>query len=303
MSTGLIYRPPFEARSFLLKVTAGCSHNCCSFCTMYRDVPFSVIPVEQVENDLREAAETNPGITRVFLENGDPFCLSADRLAAVAEMIHAYLPKVETITMYASILNIMEKSDAELNTLRALGIDQLNIGVESGLDDALARMNKGYTAEQARHELKRLRAAGMEYSANIILGCAGEGRQEAHALETAKLMNETRPLLIFAGTIHTEPGCPLYEEIRSGAFRENTFGEYLDEEELFLSKLDPMVCYYFGLHPSNVVHLNGVLNRDKETMLKEIRRMRDRLSGRLDERPVRGAEGAILNISSFFLTP
>ena len=110
MSTGLIYRPPFEARSFLLKVTAGCSHNCCSFCTMYRDVPFSVIHVEQVENDLREAAETNPGITRVFLENVDPVCLSADRLAAVAEMIHAYLPKVETITMYASILNIKEES-------------------------------------------------------------------------------------------------------------------------------------------------------------------------------------------------
>ena len=174
--TGLTYRPPFEARSLLLQVTAGCSHNQCSFCTMYRDVPFAVETMEQIEKDLREAREYVPNITRVFLENGDPFCLSADKLSAIAIKIHEYLPKVETIAMYASIKNIVEKTDEELSLLRSLGINELNIGVESGLDTALKRMNKGYTAEQALHELKRLNAAGMDFVAKIIFGCAGEGR-------------------------------------------------------------------------------------------------------------------------------
>ena len=34
---GLVFRPPSEARSFILRVTIGCSHNACTFCTMYKD--------------------------------------------------------------------------------------------------------------------------------------------------------------------------------------------------------------------------------------------------------------------------
>ncbi|MBR1900115.1 MAG: hypothetical protein IJ820_03520, partial [Lachnospiraceae bacterium] len=76
--------------------------------------------MDQIEKDLQEAREYVPNITRVFLENGDPFCLSADRLSAIAVRIHEYLTKVDTIAMYASIKNIRGKSDKELKQLRAL---------------------------------------------------------------------------------------------------------------------------------------------------------------------------------------
>ena len=291
--TGTIYRPPFEARSLLLQVTTGCSHNRCSFCTMYRDEQFRVEPLEQIEEDLEEAREYVPDVTRVFLENGDPFALSADRLEQIAVMIHAYLPKVDTIAMYASIKNVIGKTDEELRRLRTLGINELNIGVESGLDEALSYMNKGYTAEQAVYELKRLKAAGIEYGANIILGCAGAERRYENAAATAALLNETEPYLIFTGTIHSDPGCPLYEEIQSGRFLESTFGEYLDEEERLLELLDLTGCYFFGLHPSNIVRMDGNLPEDQEAMLELVRKRRAQLAGRLDERPVRYGEGAI----------
>ena len=292
--SGTIYRPPFEARSLLLQVTTGCSHNRCSFCTMYRDEQFSLEPMKQIEEDLEEAREYVPGVTRVFLENGDPFALSADRLEQIVVKIHAYLPKVETIAMYASIKNVIGKTDEELRRLRTLGINELNIGVESGLDEALAYMNKGYTAEQAVYELKRLGAAGIDYGANIILGCAGAERRHENAAATAALLNETDPYLIFTGTIHSDPGCPLYEDMRHGRFVESTFGEYLDEEEELLELLDLANCYLFGLHPSNIVRMHGNLPEDKEAMLELIRKRRDQLAGRLDERPVRYGEGAVL---------
>ena len=117
--TGTIYRPPFEARSLLLQVTTSCSHNRCSFCTMYRDEPFRMEPLDQIEEDLVEARQYVPNVTRVFLENGDPFALSADRLEQIAVMIHAYLPRVETIAMYASVKNVIGKSDEELRRLRS----------------------------------------------------------------------------------------------------------------------------------------------------------------------------------------
>lgn len=292
--TGTIYRPPFEARSLLLQVTTGCSHNKCSFCTMYRDEPFRVEPLEQIEEDLAEARQYVPNVTRVFLENGDPFALSADRLEQIAVMIHAYLPRVETIAMYASIKNVIGKSDEELRRLRNLGINELNIGVESGLDEALVYMNKGYTSDQAKYELNRLKSAGIDYGANIILGCAGPERRHENAAATAALLNETKPYLIFTGTIHSDPGCPLYEDIQNGSFVESTFGEYLDEEEELLKILELTDCYLFGLHPSNIVTMHGNLPEDKAVMLDLIRKRREELANRLDERPVRYGEGAVL---------
>lgn len=72
--------------------------------------------------------------------------LSADRLVQIADAIHAKLPRVKTIAMYASIQNIRHKTDADLRRLHERGIGGLDIGVESGLDAALQYMNKGHTA-------------------------------------------------------------------------------------------------------------------------------------------------------------
>ena len=293
--TGSVYRPPFEARSLLLQVTVGCSHNRCCFCTMYRDVPFSIEPLEQIEADLDEARTYVPDTRRVFLENGDAFVLNADHLEAIARLIHEKLPKVETITMYASIKNIRTKTDEELHRLRALGINDLNIGVESGYDPALAYIDKDYNALEAVFELRRLKAAGMDFCLNVIFGAAGSGNQAANALATAELVNEAQPAVIFTGTTHADEGCPLYDDLKSGAFVENTFAEYLEEEELFVSRLELERCRYFGLHPSNVVCVDGLLPRDKQAIITEIRRIRESMTPeQLTSRPRRYGEGAII---------
>ena len=293
--TGNIYRPPFESRSLLLQVTVGCSHNKCAFCTMYRDVPFQVEPMAQIEADLEEARHYCPDVRRVFLENGDPFVLSADRLKAIWELIHRKLPKVETIAMYASIQNIKTKTDKELRELRSLGINELNIGVESGLDEALMRMNKGYTAAEAEYELLRLKAAGMDYGANVIFGAAGPELRLENAVKTAELINRTEPYLIFTGTIHADPGCELYNQIAHGEFRENTVEQYLEEEETFLKTLVSQECFYFGLHPSNVVGLYGNLETERIQMLRQLEDRKYSLSeAQLRSIPRRRGEGAIV---------
>ena len=290
----VMFRPPFEAASLLLEVTHGCSHNACAFCTMYRGVPFQLEPMERIEECVRTAAVRRPGVKRVFLEHGDAFALSAERLIRIAELIHTYLPRVEMIAMYASIKNIASKSDDDLERLRKAGVGDLNVGVESGLDEALRWMNKGYTAAQARHELLRLKRAGIPWGANVILGAAGPALRSENAIATAELLSATQPNLIFTGTLHADPGCPLYEAIKSGAFAESTFGEYFDEEETLIEQLELDDCVFFGLHPSNVVTMEGRLPQDKDRLLAELRDERDYLRGRLGRRPVRASEGAII---------
>ena len=293
--TGITYRPPFEAASLLLQVTSGCSHNQCAFCTMYRGVPFEIEKREQIEKDLEEAKARLSHVKRVFLENGDPFVLSADKLKEIAVLIHEKLPEVETIAMYASISNIKTNTDEELITLRKFGINELNIGVESGMDEALSVMGKGYSQKEAETELLRLKAAGIDFGANIIFGVAGHGKSMENAIATADLINRTKPYLIFTGTIHADPGCPLYKDLQSGKFEENTVEEYLKEEETFLRYLELDDCYYFGLHPSNIVQLEGNLMEDRDILLGQIESKRRTLDHRqLSRKPVRYGEGVVI---------
>ena len=58
--------------------------------------------------------------------------------------------------------------------------------------------------------------------------------------------------------------------------------------------LDLKDCYLFGLHPSNIVRMHGNLPEDKQAMLELVRKRRNELASRLDERPVRYGEGAVL---------
>ena len=293
--TGIVYRPPYEANSLLLQVTLGCSHNKCTFCYMYPNVPFTVSPMEQIEADIEEAARVCPNVERVFLEHGDAFVLSADRLSQIAEAIHRKLPKVKTIAMYASIQNIKQKTDAELRRLCDLGIGGLDIGVESGLDAALTYMNKGHTAKEAQEQLLRLTKAGITYSFNAILGCGGAELWQENADATAALINAVQPHLLFIGTLHAQPGCKLYGDMKSGIFKECTVGQLLDEQERLISRLELEDTIYFGSHPSNIVPMQAALPKHKEEMLEVVRETRKSLQGRLDEYPVRGGEGSIIN--------
>jgi len=291
---GMTFRPPYEARSLLLQVTRGCSHNACTFCSMYRDVSFAISPLEEIVDDLAEAAWAYPYVSRVFLVNGDAFCLPADALLNIAEMIHEALPNVRSIGCYARIPNVTSKTDAELAALAAAGYDNINIGVESGLDDVLAFMNKGFTVEEARLQFARLHAAGLPFNVNIINAAAGPQRIAEHAAANASLVNEAQPTLIFVSPLHVDPGTPLVGLIERGEFEECTLGQYLEEEISFLEGLELDDCVFFGAHVSNPIPVNGLLPRDKDELLTVLRDGMARIPrAQLDAHPSKGAEGSL----------
>lgn len=293
--TGPVFRPPFEAHSLLLQVTVGCSHNKCTFCTMYRDTPFQVESMEQIEKDLREARQSYALVRRIFLVNADPFVLSADKLKAIAEKINEIFPEIETIAMYASVKNIIDKTDEELKELRALKINELNIGIESGMDEVMQHLNKGFTLDEARTQLLRLKKAGIEFSINIILGAAGMEKSLENAIANSKFINETEPYLIFVATMHVDPGSQLREELEAGTFVENTLGQNLTEEIEMLRRIEARDTYFYGLHTSNVIPVHGLVGDKKEEMLQTLEDGMESIAPRyLNSRPEKGYEGAAI---------
>ena len=285
--SGITFRPPIEANSLVLQVTTGCSHNKCSFCAMYRDTPFSVSPVEEIEADLQEAAVSRPRVKRVFLLNGDAFCLPYDHLARIAELIHQYLPNVETIGAYASVYNVLTKTDTQLADLAELGYANINLGIESGLEDVLATMNKGTTVLDARMQMERLHRAGLPFTVNIIIAAAGPDRLVEHAAANAALVNEASPTIVFASPLHIDPRTPLYEDWAAGLVPASTIRQYLMEEYEFVSRLNLYDCMYYGLHIATPEPVSGWLPRDKEKILAEIDARASRLPRVfLDTKPV-----------------
>lgn len=47
--TGKVYSPPFESESLLLQATVGCSHNKCTFCSMYQGVQFQTETIDLIK--------------------------------------------------------------------------------------------------------------------------------------------------------------------------------------------------------------------------------------------------------------
>ncbi len=293
--TGLTYRPSYEARSLLLQATTGCSHNACTFCSMYRDVPFRESPLEEIEEDLKECAQMGLAPHRVFLVNGDAFTLSAEKLCAIAEFIRNYLPTVETIGGYASITNIASKTDDDLRKLKELGYADFNIGLESALDDVLAFMNKGYTAEEAREQLLRLVQVGMPFNVNIINAAAGADRIVESVTANARLCNEVQPTLIFVSPLHVDPDTPLEKLVACGEYTECNLGDYIQEEIEFLKRLEQRRCVFFGIHVSNPIPVVGMLPQEKDRMVAQLEEGKGLYSKEeLRSIPPKGSEGRIL---------
>lgn len=283
--TGTIWRPPYEAGSLLLEVTAGCTHHRCKFCTLYEELPFRfrMSPLEDVEADLRElqmrandplhmlAARLQgfpkpAGARRVFLVGANPFVLRFDRLKAIAQLVRAYLPSCETIGCFARVTDVGLKTDEELRELRRLGFTGLSIGVETGDAAALAFMDKGYGPEDILRETRRLDKAEISYHFMYLAGLAGAGRGVEGALASAEVFNQTHPGIIGSSMLTVYPESGLYQEIQAGRWSEGGEVEKLEELRVLVAHLDIPV-YFATLGASNAVWAQGMLPEDREEVL------------------------------------
>ena len=220
---GTIYRPPIEAYTLLLPVTEGCSHNRCRFCNMYKDVKFRILGDNEIENWLEEIRRVNGAICdeidRIYLVGADPFAISSKKLENVIALIKKYLPNIKVVTMYAAIRNIMSKTDEQLEKLKNLGVNDLYVGIESGLDDVLIYHNKGNSVDDIREQCGRLNRIGIRHFDMLMPGAAGKERGIENGLANAKLLNEIKPETILLTTISPFPGTKLYEDVEKGKFK------------------------------------------------------------------------------------
>jgi len=265
-------RPPLEAKSLLLRATQGCTWNDCHFCYVSRGYPFRAASPEQMEQEILKLKPGFPSDTRVYLIGSNPFTLPVATLNAYADVVRKHFPLFSELSLQSHINDISRKTTEELRELRENGFSHLYIGVESGNDEALKLMNKGYNASDVVRQLHRLDDAGIAYTTFYVVGLGGKGAGQKSAAATAAMFNQVSPRRIGSSGMTIFPNTPLAAMVDRGEFVDAMEREKIEELLTFLESLTADT-FYDGIHYMNSLNYR-FHNRDavaKKEVLDDIR--------------------------------
>ncbi|MEG0772802.1 radical SAM protein [Clostridium sp.] len=281
---GTVYRPPSEAYSLIIQATIGCSHNRCSFCSMYKDKKFRIRDLEHIIEDLNSARKRYPRVEKLFLADGDALIMKTEDLITILKVVRELFPECKRLGVYGSPKSILRKSHEDLNILKEHGLGIIYLGIESGSDKILEDINKGVTAKEIIEAGKKVRDSKIALSVTLISGIGGKENTEKHALESAKVINDINPDYLGILTLMVEEGTELQGKINSGEFSLLTPREVMEEMKLFIEKIQVQGTVFRSNHASNYINLGGVLSVDKNKILQEIHYILENNSAYKDEK-------------------
>ena len=267
-----VFRPPSEADSLIFQVTNGCSWNRCTYCEMYTDPQkkFRPRPEAELLAEIRRCAETGQAPRRVFLADGDALVLSMRRLRTILNAIKSELPSVSRVSSYCLPSNLKNKSIDDLIELQTLGLKLIYVGAESGDDTVLAHIDKGETFESTAAALVKAHAAGIKSSVMVINGIGGREFSRRHALQSARLVNETQPHYLATLVLTFYRDKQKVVDGYDARFEELNTAELCREMETFIGATELDKTIFRSDHISNHLILKGVLGKDKAQMMSQI---------------------------------
>ncbi len=267
--TGRTWRPPYEAHSVILQATSGCTYQQCAFCSLYKNEHFRMSPMEQFEQDLAEIKHYQPYARRIFWTGANPFAMSYENLKLRALTVRDYLIQCQVIAMFASIRDIKNKEVWQLKKLRAMGINGLSIGVESGDDETLALANKGYTSADILEQCRKLDEAGIEYYFVYMTGLAGKGGGYRNAVNSAALFSQLNPYFLSVDSLTLFADTALYQLAQQGLFVPAGEKERILELQLLISKLH-IRTHLLANTVSNFAPVTAYLPYDRKKAINEL---------------------------------
>lgn len=272
-----MYTPMPEMHNVMVPVTSGCSYQKCLYCDLNFRQKFHVFKLAEIEDYLRKERIKYDNMRRspkkFTLLEGNPLCVKASYLENVFAMIHKYF-EVEYISMFARASDVLRKTDEELLRLKAMGMDRLCLGLESGSDEVLSFHKKGHSVSDSIRACKKLERLGISYSVYIMLGLGGKELTMAHREGTAKLLNEIKPFEIVFVTTVIFKRAPLKDLVRAKEFTRLAIKDVLAEEIYILERLENSTVIK-ATHKTNPLPLLAKFPEGKEDTLRKLKEYRD----------------------------
>lgn len=273
------FRPPNESNSALIRVTRGCPWNRCEFCAMYKSIRFEVKPLDIIKKEVQTARYIFGGAATIFI--GDSDNLVHNELPQIVTHIRSIFPEAKRITTYARAKTIVRRKMEYLKAVRAAGLDRLHLGLESGDQLVLDRLQKGSSTQEMVQAGIKAKQAGFEVSYYVLSGAGGITHWQEHATNTAQVLNEAQPDYIRLRTLTVQHQTPLREKLSSGEFKHISPKLRILETKLLLDKLSANDCFLASDHMTNFLWadheiiyrgISGLLPKEKSRMLQTLNR-------------------------------
>lgn len=282
---GDIYRPPSEAYSLLLQVTVGCTHNKCTFCSMYKDKKFHLRRMDEVIEDLEDARKSYKYVERIFLCDGDALCLSNEKLMIILKKIQELFPECKRVNVYGRANDVLHKTPDELKELYENGVKMIYLGAESGSDEVLKKIQKGETAEDLIKAVHAIEESGIKASVTFISGIAGKAGWREHAVKIGEMISKMNASYVALLTLMLDPRASIMREVESGELELLTPEEIVAETYLMMEHMNPTKPVVFrSNHASNYLSLRGNLPEDKQYMMGLLKKAMEDIGMLKDER-------------------
>jgi radical SAM superfamily enzyme YgiQ (UPF0313 family) len=231
---------------------------------------FKIRKVSEIKEDILSARDVyGKNVRTLFFPAGNTIAMKTADLCEICRFSREIFPHLERITVYGSSQFIHKKGPEALKLLAAAGLSRIHVGLESGDDLVLKRIRKGTNSLEQIEAGKWVMAAGITLSMYVVLGIGGRERSIPHALETAKVLNQTEPDFIRLRTLVPKINTPLLDEIRKGEFQVPGPHEILKETALLIENLHAD-SYLASDHYTNYINLEGKLPDEKAKFIEQI---------------------------------
>jgi hypothetical protein len=185
--------PPDQYLALVLQATQGCSWNACTFCDLYRGIPFHARTVAEFAEHL-VAVGTFFGDSlalrrSVFIGDANALCLPHDQLAPLLALAGRLRSAAGGLFAFVDMWTGTRTSVEEYRDYARLGLRRVYVGLETGDPGLLEWLRKPGSPGQAVDLVATLHAAEIGVGVIVLLGAGGERFREAHALRTAGILS------------------------------------------------------------------------------------------------------------------
>lgn len=194
----------------IVQVSEGCTRACAFCCVrLARGALFSY-PVEKIVRRITQAV--SEGANEVWLTSQDNGAYGLDIGTNIAELLYQCCQVAGKFLIRVGMMNPDHVLGMLPELVRAYKQKKvfkfLHVPIQSGDDETLKRMNRGYTVDEFETIVNSFREVipRITLSTDVICGFPGEGR-EAFG-ETLKIINKTKPDIVNISKFFPRPNTP-----------------------------------------------------------------------------------------------